>query len=193
MKPINKKILGILSISLVLSTTPIYAKTKVNTKTTNQKTITVKVDEKRVKNVILLIPDGQTITALTLARWYQGGQPLAVDEITTGLVRTYNADTPIADSAPAGTVMATGFKSNTKYIGVLPSVATLYGVEPIKEGDEQKPIAIYLKQQNYKGKQQGLYQLLTSNMQRLQILHLIILTEIIMMVWLSNKSIINWM
>ena len=126
MKSINKKILGILSISLVLSTTPIYAKTKVSTKTTNQKVTTVKVDEKRVKNVILLIPDGQTIAALTLARWYQRGQPLAVDEITTGLVRTYNADTPIADSAPAGTAMATGFKSNTKYIGVLPSVATLY-------------------------------------------------------------------
>ena len=163
MKPINKKILGILSISLVLSTTPIYAKTKVNTKTTNQKTITVKVDEKRVKNVILLIPDGQTITALTLARWYQGGQSLAVDEITTGLVRTYNADTPIADSAPAGTAMATGFKSNTKYIGVLPSVATLYGVEPIKEGDEQKPIATILEAAKLQGKATGIIS--TSNIQ----------------------------
>lgn len=163
MKPINKKILGILSISLVLSTTPIYAKTKVNAKTTNQKTITVKVDEKRVKNVILLIPDGQTITALTLARWYQGGQPLAVDEITTGLVRTYNADTPIADSAPAGTAMATGFKSNTKYIGVLPSVATLYGVEPIKEGDEQKPIATILEAAKLQGKATGIIS--TSNIQ----------------------------
>ena len=163
MKPINKKILGILSILLVLSTTPIYAKTKVNTKTTNQKTITVKVDEKRVKNVILLIPDGQTITALTLARWYQGGQPLAVDEITTGLVRTYNADTPIADSAPAGTAMATGFKSNTKYIGVLPSVATLYGVEPIKEGDEQKPIATILEAAKLQGKATGIIS--TSNIQ----------------------------
>ncbi len=163
MKPINKKILGILSISLVLSTTPIYAKTKVNAKTTNQKTITVKVDEKRVKNVILLIPDGQTITALTLARWYQGGQSLAVDEITTGLVRTYNADTPIADSAPAGTAMATGFKSNTKYIGVLPSVATLYGVEPIKEGDEQKPIATILEAAKLQGKATGIIS--TSNIQ----------------------------
>ena len=163
MKPINKKILGNLSILLVLSTTPIYAKTKVNTKTTNQKTITVKVDEKRVKNVILLIPDGQTITALTLARWYQGGQPLAVDEITTGLVRTYNADTPIADSAPAGTAMATGFKSNTKYIGVLPSVATLYGVEPIKEGDEQKPIATILEAAKLQGKATGIIS--TSNIQ----------------------------
>lgn len=156
MKSINKKILGILSISLVLSTTPIYAKTKVSTKTTNQKVTTVKVDEKRVKNVILLIPDGQTIAALTLARWYQGGQPLAVDEITTGLVRTYNADTPIADSAPAGTAMATGFKSNTKYIGVLPSVATLYGAEPIKAGDEQKPIATILEAAKLQGKATGI-------------------------------------
>ncbi len=163
MRPINKRILGILSISLVLISTPAYSKTKVNTKTTNQSMTTVKTDEKRVKNVILLLPDGQTITALTLARWYQGGQPLAVDEITTGLVRTYNADTPIADSAPAGTAMATGFKSNTKYVGVLPSIATMYNVEAVKEGEEQKPIATILEAAKLQGKATGIVS--TSNIQ----------------------------
>lgn len=159
---LSKKLLCVLSITLVIVSTPVYSKpkvntkTKVNTKSTTQKITAVKVDEKRVKNVILLIPDGQTIAALTIARWYQGGQPLAVDEITTGLVRTYNADTPIADSAPAGTAMATGFKSNTKYIGVLPSVATLYGVEPIKEGEEQKPIATILEAAKLQGKSTGI-------------------------------------
>lgn len=153
MKLVSKKALLALTIVSIFSASPMYSATKT---TSSIKKPEVKADEKRVKNVILLIPDGQTIAALTLARWYQGGQPLAVDEITTGLVRTYNADTPIADSAPAGTAMATGFKTNTKYIGVLPSVATLYNVESIKAGDEQKPIATILEAAKLQGKATGI-------------------------------------
>jgi len=157
---LSKKTLIALSIASILTVAPTYSATKT---TTTTKTTVAKVDEKRVKNVILLIPDGQTIAALTLSRWYQGGQPLAVDEITTGLVRTYNADTPIADSAPAGTAMATGFKTNTKYVGVLPSIATLYNVEEINVGDEQKPIATILEAAKLQGKATGI--VATSNIQ----------------------------
>ena len=71
-----------------------------------------------VKNVILLIPDGQSVGGTTLARWYNGGKPLAVDEMACGLVRTYSSDAAIADSAPSGTAMATGFKSHTGFVGV---------------------------------------------------------------------------
>lgn len=157
---LSKKTLLAISLVSILSVAPIYSATK----TTNvTKAPVIKTDEKTVKNVILLIPDGQTISALTLARWYQGGQPLAVDEITTGLVRTYNADTPIADSAPAGTAMATGMKTNTKYVGVLPSVATLYNVEAVNQGDEQKPIATILEAAKLQGKATGI--VATSNIQ----------------------------
>ena len=59
--------------------------------------------EDPVKNVIVLIPDGMPIDAVTLARWMQDGEPLAMDEIASGMMRTYSADAPVADSAPAAT------------------------------------------------------------------------------------------
>jgi alkaline phosphatase len=68
-------------------------------------------NENRVKNVILMIPDGMTIAHTTLARWYQDGKPLAMDELACGLVRTYSANNPITDSAPAATAYATGYKT----------------------------------------------------------------------------------
>ena len=72
----------------------------------------------RIKNVILYIPDGTSVDVLSLARWYSGNHSLAVDEIISGLVRTYSADSTIADSAPAGTAYATGSKSITGFVGV---------------------------------------------------------------------------
>jgi len=61
-----------------------------------------------IKNVILMIPDGTSLGAVNLARWYQGGSPLVLDGFYCGLVRTYSSDAIIADSAPAATAMATG-------------------------------------------------------------------------------------
>ena len=89
---------------------------------------------KPVKNVIILIPDGMSVGATTLARWFQGGQPLALDEMAAGLVRTYNSDTPIGDSAPAGSAFATGYKSQTGQIASRPVKAGMPGVPPTPPG-----------------------------------------------------------
>ena len=67
--------------------------------------------KKQVKNVILLIADGTGVAHFTLSRWYDGGAPLAMDEWTCGLVRTFSANTPLTDSAPAASAFATGFKT----------------------------------------------------------------------------------
>ena len=109
-----------------------------------------------VKNVILLIPDGQSLSGATLTRWYNGGQPLATDELACGLVRTYSADSAIADSAPAGTAFATGFKSHTGYVGVLPDVANMPGLTPVTSGDEKRPVANILEAARLSGKSTGI-------------------------------------
>jgi len=109
-----------------------------------------------VKNVILLIPDGMSIGGTTLARWYKGGTPLAMDEMACGLVRTYSSDAAIADSAPAATAYASGFKSHTGYLGVLPDVANMPGLQPIPKGDERKPVATILEAAKLAGKATGL-------------------------------------
>ena len=109
-----------------------------------------------VKNVILLIPDGQSVGGTTLARWYNGGKPLAVDEMACGLVRTYSSDAAIADSAPSGTAMATGFKSHTGFVGVLPDVNSMPGMNPLAKGDKRKPVASVLETAQLAGKSTGI-------------------------------------
>lgn len=119
--------------------------------------------EAPVKNVIIMVPDGTGVTHTTLARWYQGGTPLALDEMAAGLVRCYSAESAITDSAPAATAMATGYKSNSKYIGVLPSKVTMPGVPPLAEGDQYRPVATVLEGAKLMGKAAGL--VATSNIQ----------------------------
>lgn len=111
--------------------------------------------EKKAKNVIIMIPDGMSTGGLTLARWYNGGAELNMDSMASGLVRTYSSDAPIADSAPAATAMATGFKSHTGFVGVLPDENTMPGLEPLNPTDKRKPIANILEAAQLAGKATG--------------------------------------
>ena len=113
------------------------------------------VDAAPAKNVILLMTDGTSSTHITLTRWYKGA-PLALDSILVGGLRTYSAESIITDSAPAATAFATGYKSNSKFIGVLPEKTTVPGVSAIAPGDENKPVATVLEGARLLGKSVGL-------------------------------------
>ncbi|MCX7748158.1 MAG: alkaline phosphatase [Clostridia bacterium] len=74
-----------------------------------------------VKNVIMMIPDGMSIGAKTLARYMlneRGDVSLNMDEYLTAMVKTRWANGPITDSAPAGTAYATGNKTLSGALGV---------------------------------------------------------------------------
>lgn len=111
--------------------------------------------QQTLKNVIILIPDGMANDATALSRWYKGSR-LTLDDLASGLVRTHSADAAIADSAPAGTAFATGHKSHTGYVGVLPDKATMPGQQAIKAGDEKKPVASVLEAAKLAGKATGI-------------------------------------
>lgn len=106
-------------------------------------------------NVIMLVMDGSSNNAITLSRWYKG-ENLAMDEILTGAMRTYSAESAITDSAPAATALATGHKSNDKYVGVLPSLINSPGLEQIAQEDAFKPVANVLEGAKQKGKATGI-------------------------------------
>ncbi|MEC0237500.1 alkaline phosphatase [Paenibacillus kribbensis] len=108
-----------------------------------------------IKNVIILIPDGMANDATALARWYKGSS-LTLDSMASGMVRTHSADAPIADSAPAGTAFATGHKSHTGYVGVLPDEATMPGEQAIAAGGAKKPVASILEASKLAGKSTGI-------------------------------------
>ena len=47
-----------------------------------------------VKNVIVVMIDGAGATHSTLARWYNNGQPLVVEQLVTGAIRTFSGAFP---------------------------------------------------------------------------------------------------
>ncbi|QGG50988.1 alkaline phosphatase [Lysinibacillus pakistanensis] len=110
---------------------------------------------KKPTNVIMLVMDGSSNNAITLSRWYKG-ESLAMDEILTGAMRTYSAESAITDSAPAATALATGHKSNDKFIGVLPSVVNSPGLEQVAKEDAFRPVANVLEGAKQQGKATGL-------------------------------------
>ncbi|MEC1476573.1 alkaline phosphatase [Bacillus haynesii] len=114
-----------------------------------------KKEEPKVKNVIMMVMDGTSSSATTLARWYKG-EPLAMDQIVSGGVRTYSAESAVTDSAPAATAMATGRKSNSSYIGVLPSKVNTPGVEKVSKKNHYRPVANVLEGAKQKGKATGI-------------------------------------
>ncbi|MCE4049343.1 alkaline phosphatase [Bacillus sp. Au-Bac7] len=144
---INKKVMGItLASSLALGT---LAYTSANEK------VEAKKETQQAKNVIVLVKDGVSSTTTTLSRWYKG-EPLAMDEILSGGVRTYSAESAVTDSAPAGTAMATGNKSNDKFVGVLPEKVASPGVDSSLADNPYKPVANVLEGAKLEGKSTGI-------------------------------------
>jgi alkaline phosphatase len=96
-------------------------------------------EKKSPKNVIFMIMDGTNSDVVTLSRWYKG-QPLALDEILVGGVKTYSSQSSITDSAAAGTAMATGHKTMADFIGMVPH-----------EGKSSKPVLSVLEKAQLQG------------------------------------------
>src|SRR5690606_5679645 len=74
---------------------------------------------KKVENVIFMIPDGFNADYATNYRWYKG-EDAVWDEHLKGMFKTYSANSRITDSAAAGTAMATGVKTNNSVISLTP-------------------------------------------------------------------------
>lgn len=74
-------------------------------------------DGERPQNVILMIADGFGPASATLAREFSG-EPLALDAILRGAVRTASTDSRVTDSAAGATAYASGIKTYNGAIGV---------------------------------------------------------------------------
>lgn len=76
---------------------------------------------KKIKNVILMIGDGMSLTHVYSA-WTANRGHLWLDNCqSTGLSKTYCADKLITDSGAGGTALATGYKTNYHMVGVDPN------------------------------------------------------------------------
>ena len=83
-------------------------------------TPTFKFDKKnsRVKNIILLIGDGNGLTQISAATLANGGQLTLTQLKSIGFLKTQSKDDFTTDSAAGGTALATGEKTYNRAIGV---------------------------------------------------------------------------
>ena len=72
----------------------------------------------KVNNVILLIGDGMGLAQIYAGFTGNHGQLNLLQMKNIGLSKTYSSDSYITDSAAGGTAMASGKKTNNRYIGV---------------------------------------------------------------------------
>jgi len=72
----------------------------------------------QVNNVILLIGDGMGLAQIYAGFTGNRGQLNLLQMRNIGFSKTYSSDSYITDSAAGGTAMATGNKTNNRYIGV---------------------------------------------------------------------------
>lgn len=112
--------------------------------------------EAKIKNVIILVPDGCFQSVQTLARWYSGS-PLMLDEMVAGTVSTYSTDSVITDSSSAASAFATGYKTTNGFVSVGPSNASVLSIlENPSEDMQYRPLATVLEGSKLEGKATGL-------------------------------------
>lgn len=117
--------------------------------------------QNRIKNVILMIPDGTSTSVLSVARWYQIYQnpsqsTLNLDAFIKGLVRTNSSDAPIGDSAPTTSCYMTGYPTQKGFVSTYP-VKTDHDLVPVDATRAYQPLATLLEaSKQLKNKSTGL-------------------------------------
>lgn len=91
-----------------------------NTKEYSTYIPTYKTDgiSKKVKNVILLIPDGTSLPQYYAAFTANKGKLNVFNMKSTGLSKTNSSNAYVTDSAPGSTAFATGVKTKNTFVGV---------------------------------------------------------------------------
>ncbi|KGN99949.1 alkaline phosphatase [Porphyromonas macacae] len=105
---------------------------------------------KPVKNIILMIPDGTSFAAVSLARWYQrylnpDNKHLHIDPYMSGTVITYSSNAPIGDSAPTTSCYMTGMPSITGFVATYPWSDGKNDLIPVDSTKAYNPLATILE------------------------------------------------
>lgn len=103
-----------------------------------------------VKNVILLISDGTSLSTLSLARWYQRlqypeQQRLHIDPYLSGTVLTYCSNAPIGDSAPTTSTYMTGIPSIQGFVSTYPYSAGDADLVPLNPEWAYRPLVTLMQ------------------------------------------------
>jgi alkaline phosphatase len=106
--------------------------------------------EKQIKNVILMIPDGTSLSAVSAARWYQRyNYPeithLNLDPYLCGTVLTYSSNAPIGDSAPTTSCYMTGYPSRAGFVATYPPADPENDILPMNPQKAYQPMVTLME------------------------------------------------
>lgn len=106
--------------------------------------------EKNIKNVILMIPDGASLATVSSARWYQRyNNPektnLHIDPYLCGTVLTFSSNAPIGDSAPTTSCFMTGVPSRAGYVSTYPEADPENDIIPLDSMMAYQPLMTVLE------------------------------------------------
>ncbi len=104
----------------------------------------------KVKNLILLIPDGCGISTVSTARWFQwynqgGSEFLNIDPYISGTVRTTCSNAPIGDSAPTTSTYMTGYNSRAGWVSTYPTADPGNDIYPMDPARAYQPLTTVLE------------------------------------------------
>lgn len=105
---------------------------------------------KQAKNVILMIADGTSLSAVSGARWYQRymdaeSKHLHLDPYMSGTIITFSSDAPIGDSAPTTSCYMTGMPSRAGYISTYPMSTPGADLVPVDTTRSLRPLMTLLE------------------------------------------------
>lgn len=105
---------------------------------------------KPAKNVIVMIPDGTSLSVLTASRWFKSmgdanNRQLAVDQFLCGTVLTHCSNSPIGDSAPTTSCYMTGVPQRAGNVSIYPVPDHENDLIPLKDEMAYQPLATVLE------------------------------------------------
>ena len=106
--------------------------------------------DKPIKNVILMIPDGTSLSVVSAARWYQRyNNPelpnLHIDPYLCGTVLTYSSNAPIGDSAPTTSCYMTGYPGRAGWVSTYPIPDPKNDIVPMDPEMSYQPLMTVLE------------------------------------------------
>ena len=118
-------------------------------------------ENNKIKNVIVMIPDGTSMSILSIARWYQryldnSKTSLSFDSLVCGMVKTYSSDSPIGDSAPTSSWYSTGYASKSGSVAMYPPKDSINDLVYIDAKKQYQPLFTVLEAAKLSGKKTAL-------------------------------------
>ena len=101
------------------------------------------------KNLIVMIPDGTSLSVLSAARWLKTykneGTQLAIDPYLCGTVTTFCSNAPIGDSAPTTSCYMTGVPQQAGNVAIYPVADPKNDLVKLNPDSAYQPLATILE------------------------------------------------